>query len=87
LFDGSGSPLRRLVAVTVVAGVRRTERYGEIGPRNAEGVIVAQIDDHIVAGLHVARDTGGLRSDAGVMTMLRIGVFFGLMALQADALA
>src|SRR5213083_3040281 len=57
-LDRRRRPFRRLVAVTVIACVRRAERCGDVRPRNAEAVVVPSIDDHVGAGRHMARRAG-----------------------------
>src|SRR5205814_7488590 len=42
-----GSPLRRTVGMTIVAGIRRIVGDRKIGPRNADSMIAANIDDHV----------------------------------------
>ena len=61
-FDRGRRPCRRLVGVTVVAGVGRAELHGQIGTRNAEAVIVPLIDHHVGARRHVARRAGERRA-------------------------
>ena len=86
-FNGGGRPLRRLVAMAIVACVRRAQLDRKIGPRDAEGMIVPLIDDHVGAGLHVARDACWRRIDADMVAMFRVSKFVRCMALQADTLA
>lgn len=84
----SRAPIRtfgRIVGMTVVAGVRRSELYREIGAPDAEAVIVPLIDDHVGPGGHVARRTAGGGVNPLVMAMRDGNVFIGGMALQADA--
>jgi hypothetical protein len=50
-------------------------------------MIVARIDDHEGAGLHVTRNTCRRGTNTGMMAVLHVGVFVGRMALQADAFA
>jgi len=50
---GIGRPLRAALLVTAVAGVRHAERRGEIGARDAQGVIAARIDHHVARRGHV----------------------------------
>ena len=80
-------PFRRLVLVTVVAGVRRSEPDGEIGPRNAQRVVVARVDDHVGAGRHVAGGAADGRIDARVPVVRGDSVFLRRVALQTDAVA
>ena len=73
--------------MAVVAGIRRAELCREIGPRDAQAVIVPAIDHHVGAGRHVARRAGERRIGALVVVMRRGRVLVGRMALQADAVA
>src|SRR5437016_13188715 len=73
--------------MTIVAGVGRAELYRQVGPRDAETVIVPLIDDHVGAGRHVARRTGKWRVQAFVTVMSRHGVFVRRVTLQAHAIA
>ena len=57
-FDRRRRPCGRLVAVTVVAGIGRAELHRQIGPRDAEAVIVPAIDHHVGARRHVAGRAG-----------------------------
>ena len=82
-FDRQRRPIRRLVLVTIIAGVRRLKRFREIWPWNAEGVIVPLVDDHIGSGGHVAGDAiGGFRSARMAGVLLRREAR-GLMTLPA----
>src|SRR5260370_9148853 len=52
-------PARVAIGVTVVASVWRAEFYRQIGPREAQAVIVPRVDNHIGRGWHVAGHTRG----------------------------
>ena len=80
-------PLRRLVGMAGIAGVRRPELDREVRPGNAQGVIVARVDDHVGSRRHVAGGAADRRIDALVPAMRGDGVFVGGVALQADAVA
>ena len=86
-LDGARRPLRALVLVAIVAGVRRARAHAFVGPRNAEAVIVPVVDHHIGAHRHMAVRAGhGL--GRRLVTMVRGGgELLGRMALQADAVA
>ena len=86
-LDGRRRPFRRLVGMAVVAGIRRAELCRQIGPRDAEAVIVPAIDHHVGARRHVAGRAGERRIGALVVVMRRGRVLVGRVALQADAVA
>src|SRR3954453_6628126 len=73
--------------MAVVAGIRRAEPCREIGPRNAQAVIVPAVDHHVGVGRHVAGRASERRTGA-LMAMMRYGrVLVGRMTLQAHAVA
>ena len=76
-----GRPLRRAIAVTLVAGVRYTEARREIRPRNAEAVIVPRVDHHVRHGAHVTVGAGRSGFSGRVEMMAGRIVFRSEMAL------
>ena len=50
-------PLRSLVNVAIVAGVRRAKDGRKVGPRHTNAVVAPSIDAHIGSGWHVTLDT------------------------------
>src|SRR5262249_24231423 len=86
-LDRRRRPLRHFVAVAVVAGVRRAELRREVGPRHAEAVIVAAVDDHVGALRHVAGRAGDRRAYRLMMAVANGCILVGRVALQADAVA
>ena len=57
-LDGVRRPGSRLVRVTAVAGVRRTERLGQIRARHTHAVIGPFVDHHVRALGHMAGRAG-----------------------------
>ena len=86
-FDRRRRPGRRLVAVTVIAGVGRAELHGQIGTRNAEAVIVPLVDHHVGARRHVTRRAGERRVRRRMAVVRDRGIFVGGVTLQADAVS
>ena len=81
-----GRPLRRAVAVAVVAGVRGVlpaERDGEVRPRRAERVVVPRVDAHVGLGPQVAGHAGGALPVLPVEVVLAAGEALGLVAGRA----
>jgi len=77
--------LRRFVAMAVVAGIGRGELCRQVGPRDAEAVIVAPVDHHIGALRHVAGRAGERGARAFMAVMGGSRVFLRRVTLHADA--
>lgn len=86
-FDHGCGPGLAAVAVATGAGVRRAERGAQVRPRDAEGVVVALVDDHVGAGRHVAGRACRARGPGRVQGVPRLVVLGGGVALAADLVA
>ena len=73
--------------MAVVAGVGRAELHGQIGTRNAEAVIVPDVDHHVGARRHMARRAGERRVRRRMAVVRDRGIFIGGVTLQADAVS
>ncbi len=87
LTNRIGRPLRGLLRVTVVAGIRRTHLRGDVGPRNAQRVVVPRVDAHVRRRRHVACRARRARRAVGVMRVPRRVELRRKMALGAYAVA
>ena len=85
--DRVGRPLRGLLRVTVVAGVRRAHLRGDIGPRDAHRVVVPGVDPHVRRRRHVACRARRAGRALGVVRVLRRVELRRQMALGADGVA
>ena len=77
LGDALGGPVRRLIGVAVLAGVRRAERDREIRARDPERVVAARVDHHVGARGHVAADAERAFGALRVEVVLERVVFLG----------
>ena len=65
-------PLMRFIFVAFVAGVWRSEFFGEVGTRDAYTVIAAGIDDHVGSLRHMALNAT-CTCGVGIVEMMRAG--------------
>ena len=78
-------PLVSLIAMTLDAGIRCVQLFGEIRPWDAKAVVAAIVDNHIGMLGHVAVDALNF---AKLMFMMFVRVVFGqLMTLTAEGVA
>ena len=68
-LDLGGGPRGLAIAMAFGAWLGHTHRHGPIRPRNAHGMIVARIDDHVAAHRHVAGRAFGPLGAVGVMVV------------------
>src|SRR5262249_2438274 len=69
--DRVGRPPGWAVRVACGARIRRSDLRGEIGPRDADGVIAARVDHHVALRRHGAVDAERTRRAGGVEVVCR----------------